>query len=181
MTPDEILDAVSRVEAAGASVQLSDGRPKLFGNVEAVPDDARRTLRGRSAELVAYLTTSARPAPVFVRFVSKRLEVVELPAGVVEGVSVFWRDDRPFYRLAPAVLAWAETQTSKLTDRPDVLALVGDLGKYVAAHYPPHQIRAARLRRAPLPEVKPPPTCPGADAWKRLPWHNNYGGGNEGV
>jgi hypothetical protein len=134
------------------------------------------TLTGRSAELVAYLTASTRPAPALVLFVSKRLDVVELPAGVVEGVAVFWRGDRPCYRLTPAVLVWVEVQAERHKDKPAVAALAAEFGQWVSAYYPPHQIRAARIRRSPLPDVKPPPTCPGADEWaKVLPQYQQKG------
>lgn len=173
MTPPEILDAVAAVETVGASLILVDGRPRLTGNAEAVPNDARTLLRGRSAELAGYLSSAARPSPEWALFVSKRLSLVELPAAVVDG-PVFWRDNLPHYRLTPAVASaisrLVEAFKRKTSDRDKVAEadrVVAGLWAWVERHYPPHAIRAARRNPSPLPDVKPPPTCPGADEWNR--------------
>jgi hypothetical protein len=176
MTPDEILDAVSKVEAAGASVQLSDGRPKLFGNVDAVPDDARRMLRGGRPSWSP--TSRPRPAPPPPWSCLSRSGSTSSSCRPVS--SRAWRCSGGAigrcYRLTPAVLVWVEVQAERHKDKPAVAALAAEFGQWVSAYYPPHQIRAARIRRSPLPDVKPPPTCPGADEWaKVLPQYQQKG------
>jgi hypothetical protein len=173
-SPDSLYSALVEIEQVGAQVYLDGGKAKLRGNVEAVPEGVRATLRARIDSLARYLSGSARLSPDHVLFVSKRLGAFAAPPAFVVGVSVLWVSGVPHFRLTPTVIVWitkqveAAAKSGKLMDGPlaEAAALISRLGDWVSAHFPPHQIWSAWSRPTRLSDPGREPTwIPGPDAW----------------
>jgi hypothetical protein len=188
MIDPAILQAIAKIELAGASIRLDGGRPMLFG-AESVPGELVAFLRDRKAEVIAYLASADRPAPTSLLFVSRKLRVVELPAAVVWDGPAIWRNGDPFYRLNPRVYVWACAAVDAALARggvsesraAEVRSLIVEMGEWVARHYPPHRIEAAKALRPELPAVIEPPSIPGADAWAVTPQSCSPYGAEQGA
>jgi len=178
MPTAELLDALIAVETFGASVVLSDGRPKIRGNAEAVPESVRVVLRRHSVELVDYLEKCQRP-PTFVLFASSRLGLVEVASVAVEGVAVLWRGEVPFYRVDPSVAMWLTESASALkksgkveaSAMREVEATIASIWEWVLDWFPRHKVKAAMDRRGhSKPSTpKPPRRFADSDDWNQKP------------
>ena len=102
----------------------------------------------------------------YVSFASKSLDVRYLPHDATGSPDCLIVDSRSFYRLSPAVAAWARREVERRADSMDAeqLAAARDglawLEWYANAIFPPHLLRVAHRTRAELPHVPKVPSLP---------------------
>lgn len=182
MIPTEALyPLLWAVEDAGARLFLGQGGEVRIDGRELVPADVLTKLRFHKPALAVYLQHVGRPQPADVPFVAKNLSVVVWPGEVVRGVSVFWLGDRPHWRLTPGVYVWLLTALEARSDDDQrhgrdlswltlAMRLMGEMGAWLDAHYPPHAVARAFKQRSPL--TKPVKAIEVPDWSKAQPGHS---------
>jgi hypothetical protein len=163
MTPS-LEAALAECDELNVSLWVQDGKLSFRAGEVGFPDSLRDQLRAHRDELAALLESDARPEPEWVPFLSRKLDLRWFEFPLVKTVSVLLVNGQPYYRVTAAT--WVkfcravDDKAATILSNPVALgevqaaaALLVSLGKWVAIHYRPDQIRRAFAKPQPLPIV----------------------------